>query len=346
MPEWRFKKNWNLCAVEGGSSCTVPFIRLASAIILTTIYICCTDAAEGVFSIKPTKSALSPADFFDRITSRRIPKFIFRTSEFPLERLPRPIANILSATIAQNVNYTQVYFNGTERKAFVRDYFPQYLGAYDVLIPGAFQADVFRLLVLYQFGGIYCDISLQFLKPVSHIVTNDDEFVAVKEVNNWGIQQTIIASYPRHALVKAMIDLVIDMIMRRDYSDSAIDITGPYAIYRAFNRFFRRKPFSPVAGGSYSIHGYKVKLLYHLVPKNTKQDNATYISRGASDWAAPDIKKKFDGYRELFGSLGLKHYAQLWKERKVFRDDDKISNTGRTNSTNLPKKSRKESCLD
>ena len=58
-----------------------------------------------------------------------------------------------------------VYFNDKACKNFIKQHFgPNVVKAYNMLIPGAYKADLWRLCVLYIHGGIYGDLTQTFLK--------------------------------------------------------------------------------------------------------------------------------------------------------------------------------------
>jgi hypothetical protein len=257
-------------------------------------------------------------------SGRAIPKFLYRTAEYTFNKLPPVFAEILVNTSLNNPGYKVYYFSKDDRRAFVQSMFPDYVDCYDSLLPGAYQADVFRLLILYAFGGIYNDIGQRFMKKLGDVLHHDDEFVSVKEINNWGINQGFIASYPRHPLVKKMIQVVIDMVKRRDYSDCPIDVTGPYAVFRAFNKFFNKKPYTPLTGGSQLIDGYRVRFLYH---RGGQSHEIKYICVDP-ECAELLVQNKFAGYREMLQNMsGTQHYMDLWKARKVFVDSNHTSGT-------------------
>jgi hypothetical protein len=241
---------------------------------------------------------------------------LFRTAESSFDSLPPPFSNVLINISLKNPEYKLYYFSKEDRLMFMKKRFPEYLGCYESLIPGAFQSDLFRLLVLYAYGGIYSDIGQRFLTEVRNIVRRDDEFVSVKEMNNWGINQGFIASYPRHPLISMMIQVVVDMIRRRDYSDCPIDITGPYAVFRAFNKFFQKNPYAPLTDGSQSINGYRVRFLNHV--NGPGHDEVKFICSDPTCELVL-IQNKFRGYREALQNMsGIRHYSDLWRMRNVF----------------------------
>ena len=97
---------------------------------------------------------------------KNIPKFIFRTSKFKLSEIPKEIKDVLDKTIDTNPSYLQVYFDDDDIEEFIKEYYPKYYDLYITINPGAFKADIFRLLVIYRYGGIYNDIGHKYLVSI------------------------------------------------------------------------------------------------------------------------------------------------------------------------------------
>ena len=60
-------------------------------------------------------------------------------------------------------------------------YYPQALKAYDMLVPKAYQADLFRYICLYIKGGVYLDCPIypaHDIKLFRDIIGINDEFVS------------------------------------------------------------------------------------------------------------------------------------------------------------------------
>lgn len=254
--------------------------------------------------------------------TKTIPNYLFRTCESNIRELPYEFHRILNETHKENDDYIQIYFSNYERKLFVKTFHSLYYELYLSLVPGAYQADLFRLLILYSFGGLYADISVQFLKKINSFINSTDEFISVKEINNWGIQQTFIAAYPKHPLILKMIELVTANIRGKDYGTNTLDITGPYAIFRAYNHFFGYPDEQPIQGGINIIKNYRVKFLYHIIDK----ENKNFITMEPDNIDSRVMKKKFPGYKQLIYQNQSIHYTILWKQRSVFVKNNATSN--------------------
>lgn len=258
--------------------------------------------------------------------SREIPKILFRTSAAKAEQLSVELRKILKDNKELNVGYQQVYFDDEDINTFVSQEYPQYDRSYHALVPGAYKADLFRLLVLYKYGGIYNDIGHRYFLPVGQVIGKGDEFVAATEISKQhsfahALYNGILAAYPRHPIIKFMIDDVLYTIDHCMYMADPLDITGPAAIGRALNKFMLGWPPGytgtgplydriPIKRGAYVQQGYKIKLLQH----NPRRE---IISMGEIDL----LRTKFPSYyKRVYQDEGTR-YDSLWKSREVFRSD-------------------------
>jgi mannosyltransferase OCH1-like enzyme len=77
----------------------------------------------------------------------------------------------IETTLEHNPEYGYRYYNGTERRNFVRDKMgPIVLACYDKLIPNAFKADLFRYSAIYTLGGCYTDIGFIFVGHLRDVI--------------------------------------------------------------------------------------------------------------------------------------------------------------------------------
>ena len=62
--------------------------------------------------------------------------------------------------------------------AFVAKEFPDFLSCYLSYPPSILRADIWRVLVLYKYGGVYADIDVECLRPL-------DELLAAVGHDDW-----------------------------------------------------------------------------------------------------------------------------------------------------------------
>ena len=194
---------------------------------LLLLFVLSVVVCDGDDILLSTEKLISQPDVLTALTNpKQIPRLVFRKAETNYTSLPEAFKEIMRNTTRLNPKYSQFYFSSLDTALFIQQYFPQYWSDYKTVVPGAFRADIFRLLVLYQFGGIYVDMSMIFKRPIDEVVTATDEFVSIKNHDNWGMQNSFISCYPKHPLMLRMIEHVMKNFHEQNYGDSVIGITG------------------------------------------------------------------------------------------------------------------------
>lgn len=243
-----------------------------------------------------------------------IPKIVFRTSHFKSDKdAPIELKKILGELISKNPEYKQIYFDDDDCYNFIKEIFPQYLNDYNSLIPTAYKSDLWRLLVLYYYGGIYNDIGHQYLVSIKDVISDDDELVLVWDYNKtYAIHNAFIAVYPRHPYIKLCIDKIINNIRNRSYGTSSLDITSCQPMGRIFNLFFNRRQESKLYKGVFKNKNEDKAKLYYL-----KLTNDFFIE-GIDN--KPLIKTKFNNYYKImYKNRKMLHYNDLWYMRHVYK---------------------------
>ncbi len=90
---------------------------------------------------------------YSGILVHSIPKVRFCTAPFERAMLPDAISSILETERVRSPDYEVRYYDDAARDAFVACHFPQFLSHYRNLVPGAYQADLWRLMAVYTHGG-------------------------------------------------------------------------------------------------------------------------------------------------------------------------------------------------
>jgi mannosyltransferase OCH1-like enzyme len=182
-----------------------------------------------------------------------IPKIIFRTGPFKLNELPSVVKTSMNKLLKNNPDYTQIYFDDDDCRAFIEEFFPEYLPDYDILIPTAFKADLWRLLVIYKYGGIYNDLGHDYITPISNIVTKTDYTVLCidDKIHPYtALYNAFFATYPENNIIKHLINTTINNIRNRIYGTHPLSITGPYAWGIAINNLLNKPSNSTLHKGT------------------------------------------------------------------------------------------------
>ena len=180
---------------------------------------------------------------FNKMTKDQlIPKRIYQTNDSTLVPLHRNKFSI-EAWKQLNPEYEYHYLDALDRRKLIETHFDATVSkAYDMLLPGAYQADLFRYCLLYVYGGCYVDSQTQPFLPLREVITPNLEFLSGEEILefNFGIWNGFICCTPKHPALKLTIDNTVKNVLERNYTDSCIGITGPCVLGRSVNKWLNR----------------------------------------------------------------------------------------------------------
>jgi mannosyltransferase OCH1-like enzyme len=161
-----------------------------------------------------------------RISSsqRLIPRIVWQTNYTRSVSLPVKIALLCNSL--HSIDYEYRLHTDNDQLKMVEQFFPgEICSLYKRLTIGAAKADLWRLLVLYQFGGVYIDMDAHLIWPLDRILktTTPELFLRYKnhEATNY-----FIASRPQNPNIKQIIDEVARRI-KTSASNNVYEITGP-----------------------------------------------------------------------------------------------------------------------
>jgi mannosyltransferase OCH1-like enzyme len=113
------------------------------------------------------------------------------------------------------------------------DFLPLFMGMNRHIM----RVDVFRYILMHDFGGLYCDLDYEFVRPYDY---GDSEVVLTLEYDTvYGDSHNQVANYmfasvPQHSLWK---DIIADVRADPPYAETPADVcvvTGPTLITRVY----------------------------------------------------------------------------------------------------------------
>lgn len=152
-----------------------------------------------------------------------IPRIIWQTNFTDRVTLPVYLNYLFNRLMAPRFEYR--FMITAARREFIAEHYPEVLPHYDRLQIGAAQADLWRLLVLHKFGGVYLDIDAHQIWPLSFVLAPDRKELYVTtrrgELSNY-----FIASAPGNANLARLIERVVQNIQENTLTN-VFEITGP-----------------------------------------------------------------------------------------------------------------------
>lgn len=238
-----------------------------------------------------------------------IPKNIYKTAPFLHPKLKK----LYLDTEIQNPDWKIKFYNDKDCIHFLENEFSKdnldlkknVLNSYNKLIPSAYKADLWRLCVIYEYGGVYSDASQIFKIPIDQIIDTTKEFCIIKDrdgkkqgggakANLYGLQIALFSSVKKHPFLLKYIENINMNVHKLAYGKSSLHVTGPHLAYEVAN---------------------KNKFLDKIKIVGQQVSNNAYINNDGKE-----IVQKAKYHRDIvYGdNLRFKHYDKLWRERKIY----------------------------
>ena len=129
---------------------------------------------------------------------KKIPYVLYKTG--PFEKCPSEIIEVFEKN-NKMLNTKISYFNDNMCREFIKNNFRvEVLHAYDILIPTAYKADLWRFCVLYINGGIYGDLTQHFTKNFD-VNGKTPDMIFVKDRPENSIQISFMATVKKTHLL-------------------------------------------------------------------------------------------------------------------------------------------------
>ena len=182
-----------------------------------------------------------------------IPKNIFQSWKhnkgFPEH--PYPVDLQIDSVKQYNSDYNYQLFTDEMIGDFVKDKFPDFAYCFEKL-PPIKKADIWRYMVLYEYGGIYLDIDCICLKSFDDLINTDAAFIVGKEYNandkHWGENLTcsqesyanwIILSEAKNPVLEKMLEKALTVLETEEnldyqalsydeWKENVLTTTGPF----------------------------------------------------------------------------------------------------------------------
>ena len=188
-----------------------------------------------------------------------IPKNIFITNyNFKDQKL----INIINLIKIKNPEFKIYLFDNKKCRLFLKNHFQKsILFTFDKLKPGAYKSDLFRLCILFKYGGFYIDTYL--LPNIKLIEFIDNDQVIVNErLGIHGIFNAFIGSIPNHIFFNKAINGIINNVKNNFYGKNQYDITGPQFLYKYIKYLSKKKIILELNNsGNYITYNNKIIIL-------------------------------------------------------------------------------------
>lgn len=171
------------------------------------------------FTIPPHAQPLKKAKY-----EQKIPRIIWQTNF--TDKFTLPVYFNYWVNRHMSPTYEHRFVSTEARAEFIKENYPQDIyDAYSRIQIGAAQADFWRVLVLYKYGGVYLDIDATTVVSLDKLIKPEDteKFLKLKDGR---ICNSFIAAAPNNPIIGKIIEQI-----KRNIEENTIggvfDMTGP-----------------------------------------------------------------------------------------------------------------------
>ena len=165
-----------------------------------------------------------------------IPKNIFQSwiSKDLHPEVQKKVDNMRSL----NPEYNHQLYTDSEIDEFVNTFYPGKISeCFNRLNVSVAKVDFWRYLVLYEYGGVYLDSSIDI--SLDDFIRENDSAIITAETNPNTFVQWALIFDKRHPILKKVIEIVVDNIENNSYPNDVLQMTGPQAYSKVIMSFHK-----------------------------------------------------------------------------------------------------------
>lgn len=253
--------------------------------------------------------------FNHNFNQNEVPKIIYRTGSFKFDELPKEIIELYESTLQNNQEYKMFYFDDDDRYNFIKDnYDSTYVEAYNKLLPKAYQADCFRYLIVYKYGGVYMDFSMNPIIPLKEIISKYKQVYVRDRLEMPIIYNAFIASIKSSKILELCIKKCLNNIKNKDYGYHSLCVTSPIILGEAISKI--------------GIDGIFIDNKIQVGKINDEIFIYSFENGDGEYFKNPEngefvVKNKIDNHYEIIykNNYDLLRYNGLWENKMVFKDE-------------------------
>jgi hypothetical protein len=248
-------------------------------------------------------------NFYDHNYNQEIPKIIFQTG-FSMKFKNILHFNSIMSFIEFNPEYTYIYYDNINCRKFLKENFSEEINySYDILVPGAYKADLLRYCFLYHNGGCYFDCKQILRYPIRFFLNSNKKLVLCNDaIDNALLNAVIFSTIKNEVIQKTIKDCVYNIINK--YGSNALDITGPIFFYNSIKKYINNdnlifqnnRPPDDYNDFSNDYYNNNIKII---------ENNVVILNRF------------YKGYYENY--LDVNHYGKLFINNEIYYKNFQIS---------------------
>jgi hypothetical protein len=238
-----------------------------------------------------------------------VPKWIFRTGNESLENIHPKIANIYNTQLENNPSYELFYFSEEDRAEFIQDlnnFDTEY--TYNKFIPITFKCDIFKFALIYKYGGVFMDLTMESLIPLDDIIKDYKEILAKDTDAPDGLCTGFMASVKETSLLQKGIENCVYNAQNNILGENPLYVSGPSMMSKVYKKLYN---IDAIPVGKITDDMY----IYNMADQIHIYDGGKYD--------LPIVKIRADDHYSIIykDKKNTLYYPSLWQNKMVYKDD-------------------------
>jgi mannosyltransferase OCH1-like enzyme len=223
----------------------------------------CLKVTDATMALSVTSAIVSTLSYLIQTHTTRdnatIPSLIFQSwRDVPLDATSYPVLESATTSWTKlNPEYMHMVFDDDAVRMYASQYWlqmeyndplyplrPWVSAALDLFRIPAQRIDLWRLLVVYEYGGVYADIDTVCVDPIRGWL-GPTACMASGIGNRSDIHQWVLVYSPRHPVISRAIKMIVDNVKRIDIDTLSAHIeryTGPMMLQDAYEEVLATDP--------------------------------------------------------------------------------------------------------
>lgn len=177
----------------------------------------------------------------------QIPRIIHQTYK-SFESLPPHWKEVPESWKRHNQGWTYMFWSDKACRELVKKHFPSFLQVFDSYEYPIQRADAIRPMIMYVYGGIYCDMDMLCKKPINDLFYEKSDVYLLRTPNAGIITNCCMASKPKSKFWLHVIELMKENITNPSSlwvgkHMFVMNTTGPILLQSAYDSYPEKTMF-------------------------------------------------------------------------------------------------------
>lgn len=148
-----------------------------------------------------------------------IPNILWQT--YKTKKLPKDALFNLKSWVTKNPGLSWHYMDDVEVKKFFEETFSdEYVSMFNELPVPVMKADLWRIAIIYVYGGFYADLDVECVRPMKEWTKDNNTLVVGIETDGGNLGNYMFGATPKHPALLRVLESMFEFHKNNQYENS------------------------------------------------------------------------------------------------------------------------------